>query len=217
MGRDRGLVHVGHDRRPEGRRHAPPRRLPERGLQCGDLDHAALSALPVDAADVPLQRLVLPVDRRDARRHPCLPAQGRRAVDPRGDARAPCRSLLRRTDRAQPADRRAGGAARWHRAERARHGRRRRAAGLDDRGHGADRDRHHACLRPDRGLWTGGRCRQAADLGRPGPLRADPSERATGRALPAAGRHDGDGPRVDARKCRPTARRWARSCSAATS
>ena len=47
-----------------------------------------LPGLPVDAADVPLQRLVLPVDRGDARRHPCLPAPRRRAGDPRRDARA---------------------------------------------------------------------------------------------------------------------------------
>jgi fatty-acyl-CoA synthase len=35
------------------------------------------AALPLDPADVPLQRLVLPVDHRDAGRHPCLPAPGR--------------------------------------------------------------------------------------------------------------------------------------------
>ncbi len=77
VGRDRRLVHVGHDRRPERRRHPPSRRLPERGVQRGDLDDAAFPALPVDAADVPLQRLVLPVDGGAARRHACLPAQGR--------------------------------------------------------------------------------------------------------------------------------------------
>ena len=72
-------LHLGHHRRPEGRRHASPRRLPERGVQRGDLDDAALPALPVDAADVPLQRLVLPVDGGDARRHARVPAQGRGA------------------------------------------------------------------------------------------------------------------------------------------
>ena len=36
------VVHLGHDRRPEGRGHASPRRLPERGLQRRHLDHAAL-------------------------------------------------------------------------------------------------------------------------------------------------------------------------------
>ena len=64
--------------------------------------------VPVDAADVPLQRLVLPVDRGDARRHAHLPAPGRSQADPRCDARAQGRPLLRRADRAQPADQRTG-------------------------------------------------------------------------------------------------------------
>ena len=72
-----------------------------------DLDDAALPDLPVDAADVPLQRLVLPVDRGDARRHARVPAPGRGRGDPRRDARAQGRPLLRRADRAQPADQRA--------------------------------------------------------------------------------------------------------------
>jgi fatty-acyl-CoA synthase len=38
------------------------------------LDHAALPEVPVDTADVPLQRLVLPVDGGHAGRHPRLPA-----------------------------------------------------------------------------------------------------------------------------------------------
>jgi fatty-acyl-CoA synthase len=47
-------------RQPEGRRLPPPRRAPERGRQRARLEHAAAPGLPVDAADVPLQRLVLP-------------------------------------------------------------------------------------------------------------------------------------------------------------
>jgi fatty-acyl-CoA synthase len=73
----------GHHRRPEGRGHPPPRRLPQRGVQRGRLDHAALPEVPVDAADVPLQRLVLHLDDRHARRHPHLPAQGRGPGHPR--------------------------------------------------------------------------------------------------------------------------------------
>ena len=57
------------------------------------------------------------------------------------------------------------GAARRHRAEGARHGRRRRAAGVDDRGHGAHRLRADPCLRPDRGLRPGGGVRAAPGLG----------------------------------------------------
>ena len=41
------------------------------------LEHAAAPGLPVDAADVPLQRLVLPLDARRGRRHQRVPAQGR--------------------------------------------------------------------------------------------------------------------------------------------
>ena len=70
VGRHRGELHLGHHGRPEGRRHPPPRRVPECGVQRGHLDHAALSEVPVDAADVPLQRLVLPVDGGDARPAP---------------------------------------------------------------------------------------------------------------------------------------------------
>ena len=39
------------------------------------------SGLSVDAADVPLQRLVLSVDAVDRRRHACLPARGARGAD----------------------------------------------------------------------------------------------------------------------------------------
>ncbi len=118
MGCDRDLVHLGDDRRPERRRHPSPRRLSERSLQRGDLDHAALPALPVDAADVPLQRLVLPVDGGAARWHACLPAQGRGAGDLRCDPQGARRPLLRRADRPQPAHRRARDAARRHRRTR---------------------------------------------------------------------------------------------------
>ena len=79
VGCDRRVLHLGHDRRPEGRRDPPPRRVSQRGVQRGDLDDAAFPALPVDAADVPLQRLVLPVDGGAARRHARLPAPGRGA------------------------------------------------------------------------------------------------------------------------------------------
>ena len=47
-------------------------------LTCGMGQHPGLS---VDAADVPLQRLVLPVDDLGRRRHACLPAPGARGAD----------------------------------------------------------------------------------------------------------------------------------------
>ena len=47
---------------------------------------AQASGLSVDAADVPLQRLVLPVVDLGRRRHACLPARGARAGDVRRDS-----------------------------------------------------------------------------------------------------------------------------------
>ena len=49
--------------------------------QCRHLLHGQASGLSVDAADVPLQRLVLPVVDLGGRRHACLPARGARQGD----------------------------------------------------------------------------------------------------------------------------------------
>ncbi len=87
MGRDRAQLHVGHDRQPEGRRLPPSRRVPQRAVEHRRLGHAAAFGLPVDAADVPLQRLVLSVDDGGQRRHQRLPAQGGGQADPRRDPR----------------------------------------------------------------------------------------------------------------------------------
>ncbi len=122
-----------------------------------DVDDAALPGLSVDPADVPLQRLVLPVDDRHARRHPCVPPPRRGRRDPCGDPRPQGRPLLRRADRPQHADRRARRAARGDRPSRPRHGGGGRAVGGDDRGHGADRLRRHPHLRPHRGVRAGRR------------------------------------------------------------
>src|SRR6185312_3044739 len=107
VGRDLAQLHVRHDRRSQGRRLPPSRRLPQRDIERRRLGNAAPRRVPVDAADVPLQRLVLPVDARGDRRHQRLPAQGRCRVDPRRDPHAPRDPLLRRTDRALDADQRA--------------------------------------------------------------------------------------------------------------
>ncbi len=70
-------LHLGHDGQPQGRGHPPPRRVPERGVNVVTWEHAASLGLPVDAADVPLQRLVLPVDDGAGRRHQRLSASRR--------------------------------------------------------------------------------------------------------------------------------------------
>jgi acyl-CoA synthetase (AMP-forming)/AMP-acid ligase II len=46
--------------------------------QCDHRRHGAASGLSVDAADVPLQWLVLSLDAVGRRGHPCLPARGAR-------------------------------------------------------------------------------------------------------------------------------------------
>ncbi len=62
MGCDLAQLHLRHHRQSQGRGLSPPRRLPECGVQHRHLGHAAAFGLSVDAADVPLQRLVLPLD-----------------------------------------------------------------------------------------------------------------------------------------------------------
>ena len=91
------------------------------------------------------------------------------------------------------------------------------AAGGGDRRHGADGLRHHARLRADGDLRPGGGVREARRMGRARHRRAHRAQRPPGRALHGRGGHDRDRPRRRWQKCRGTARRWARSCSAATS
>ena len=76
---DLAQLHVRHHRQSEGRRLPSPRRVPQRAVEHHRLGHAAARGLPVDAADVPLQRLVLRLDDGGQRRRQRLPAQGRGA------------------------------------------------------------------------------------------------------------------------------------------
>ena len=71
-------LHLGHDGPAQGRGLSPPRRLPARAGQCDHLGDAPPRGLPVDAADVPLQRLVLSLDAGGGRRHQHLPPPGDR-------------------------------------------------------------------------------------------------------------------------------------------
>ena len=72
-------------------------------IHAGMGKHAGLS---LDAADVPLQRLVLPVDAGRAGRHACLPALGARQGDVRRDRRPWRDASVRRADRHVDADQR---------------------------------------------------------------------------------------------------------------
>ena len=62
---------------PKGVMYTPPRRLPQRPRRGARDGHELRQRLPLDAAHVPLQRLVLHLGRDRGRRHPRLPAQGR--------------------------------------------------------------------------------------------------------------------------------------------
>ena len=189
MGRDLAQLHLGHHGEPQRRGLPPPRRLPERGLQHRDLGDAAPRRVPVDAAHVPLQRLVLSMDHGRERGHQRVPAQGRRVRGARSGARARGDALLRRADRALDADQRRSEAARGDPPEGPRHGRRRRAARGDDRGHGAHGLGADACLRPDRGVRPGDGVRAPRRVEGPRHRQAYREKRPPGRAL-----SDGGGP-----------------------
>ena len=77
MGRHRAELHLGHHGQSQGRRDPSSRRLSQRRQQHPRRQSRPASGLSLDAADVPLQRLVLSMDHRGGRRHQCLPAQGR--------------------------------------------------------------------------------------------------------------------------------------------
>ena len=172
--------------------------------------------LPVDAADVPLQRLVLSVDGRGLLGHERVPAQGRRRRDLPADAFGGRNALLRGAGGAQHADRRPRGVARGCRPGLG-HGGRGRAAGRDDRGDGPARVRADPCLRADRDLRARRGVRQARGMGRPGRRAAGAAQRPAGRALPAAGRDDRHRPEDQPPGRPPMARPLARSSSGATS
>ncbi len=150
------------------------------------LQHAQASGLSVDAADVPLQRLVLSLVDLGGRRHACLPARGARGRDVRCDCQsqgdAPVRRADRDVDAAQRARQRKEAAAAcggiFHR--------RRAAAGSGARRHEGSRLQRHACLRADRDVRSRRRQRLARRMGRAAARRTGGEEGAPGRALPRA-------------------------------
>ena len=108
MGRDRAELHLGHHGQSQGRGDASSRRLSQRRQQYPCRQSRPASGLSLDAADVPLQRLVLSMDHRGRSRHQCLPAQGRSHENLRTDREARRHPHVRRADRLQHADQRAG-------------------------------------------------------------------------------------------------------------
>ena len=105
----------------------PPRRHPHVLRQPRRGQHGPASRLPVDAADVPLQRLVLPLDALGGGGHARVPALGARRRHVRGHRRAQGHAPVRGADRHVDAARRqAGGEARRCRTRSSSSRRRRR-------------------------------------------------------------------------------------------
>ena len=181
------------------------------------LQHGQASGLSVDAADVPLQRLVLSLDAVGRRRHACLPALGARRGDLRRHRRPQGHASVRRADRDVDAAQRAG---RREAAAAARgrvHHRGGAAAGSGARGDGGGRLQRHPCLRPDRDLRPGRRQRLARDWDALPAAEQAAKKARQGVRYPALEGARRARPRDHGSRCRATARRWARSCSAATS
>ena len=103
VGCDCAELHQRHHRQSQGRGLPPPRRSDQCDLQHPGMGHGQAPGLPVDLADVPLQRLVLSVDHRRTCRRQRVPAQGRAAGDLRRHARPWRHPLLRRAHRARHA------------------------------------------------------------------------------------------------------------------
>ena len=183
MGRDLAQLHLRHDGRPEGRGLSPSRREP-----AGDRQRAAWAdgggqRLSLDPADVPLQRLVLPLDdlRRDG--HACVPAGRPRQTDLRRHRRSRRHPYVRRAHRhADPAERPGGGETRLRPDRRFLHRRRPAARGRAGR-HGRRRVPGDASLRPDGGLRPLRHQRMETRMGRAAKGGAGPEKGPPGRPL----------------------------------
>ena len=210
MERRLAQLHVGHHRQSQGRGLQPPRRRALGLRQRHAMGAGHPSGLSLDPADVPLQRLVLPLDAGAGRRHLRLPAPRQRQDDLRRAGRPRRHAHVRRTHHHAVHHRRHGGRAPAAGAQGRVHDRRRAAARRRARGAGEGEFPRHPRLRPDRGLWPGDDLLVARGLGCAALARARPAEGAPGRALCRRGRRHGDGPDDDDRRCRATAPPWAR-------
>ncbi len=217
MGRHRPQLHLGHDRQSQGRRLSPSRRLSQRARQRARLEHEAASDLSLDAADVPLQRLVLPVDGDGAGRDARVPAPHRGGRHLRGAGARGRQPSLRRADHHEHAAQCAARGEAQARPVNRHDDRRRRAPCRRHRRHRGHGFSHHPCLRAHRSLRPGDLLRLARGMERPAAGRAGFVEGAAGRQLPGARGADGRRSRGPSRPCRATAPRSARSSCAATS
>ena len=194
VGRHRAQLHLRHHRRSQGRRLSSSRRQPAGGRQRRHRRHGPASRLSVDAADVPLQRLVFSVVAQREGGRARLPAAGARQGALRRHRRTWRHPSVRGADRhADPAQRDRRGAPPAAACRALLHRRRaaaRRGARPDARG-GV---RGHAPLRPHRDLWSRRGQRLEGRMERPRSGRTGGAEVAPGRALSRARRARRDGP-----------------------
>ena len=174
-------VYVGDDGRSEGRRLSPSRRLFECARQCAGVSPDRRQRLLVDAADVSLQWLDVPVGRDGRGRHARVPAPCRARTDIRGDSRASRHSPMRRADRAQHANPRARRSEGRVRSSRRRRHRRCRAAVRGDRSDGRDGLSGDPSVRIDRVVRTRNAVRVAERMECARTARARPADGAPGR------------------------------------
>ena len=174
-------LHVGHYRPAEGRAVHASWRVPECDGRVRRGGAVARVGVPVDAADVPLQRLVLPVGGDGGRSDARDDAQGRprRGVAP--DRGRGSDALLRRPDRATVSGRASRGAPRGAAGD----GAGRRGAALADavRTHGRAQLPRDPRLRPDRDVRADHRRDLAPRLERRGPGGAGAAARPAGPGL----------------------------------
>ena len=216
VGGDLAQLHVGHDRQSEGRGLSPPRRLPCVSWQRHRVRHGQACQLSLDAADVPLRWLVLRLDDPVvAGTQVCL-----RKVRPDAifDAIAEhkvthlCGAPIVMATLAQCARRQE--AALSHQVQFMTAGG--PAARRGARGDGGRRLQRHPPLRPDRDLRPRRRQRVERRSGTRSPRRAGAKKARQGvryARLEASTVMDP----TTMTPCRATARRSARSCSAAIS
>ena len=175
VGRHRAELHVRHHGQPEGRRLSPPRRSADVLRQQPRSRHGSALGLPVDAAHVPLQRLVLPLVAVGHRRHARVPAVGARQGDVRRHRRPRRDASFRRADRhvdAAQCDARGEAADQPSRLGQSRC---RAAASVGARRDDGGGLPPHAPLRADRNVWPGDGQRVEPGVERPRRRGAAPS------------------------------------------
>ena len=143
-------LHVGDDRPAEGRDVQPSRRISQRARPDRHPPPRPGHDVPLDAAPLPLQRLVHALGGHRGRRQARLPPRNRPAGDLLADRLRGRDPLQRRADRAPHAEQRPRGLrASLRSADPRVHGRR-PAVADPARADGEARDRDHPPLRPDR-------------------------------------------------------------------